>query len=94
MVMAVSVAWPCRHLRRAEAPARLNWVAIAAGFSMAIASGTVRAWRRARRQRRLPKAWRAIQRHVQEFNWLADSGLAFIESLVLYTLVIIFVKVV
>ena len=30
---------PCLPSRRAEEPARLNWVAITAGFSMAFASG-------------------------------------------------------
>ncbi len=75
-----------------EAASAVNWVAIAAGFSMAIASAicglaqgraTAAA---AEAMGRNPAARAGIQ-------FALILGLALIESLALYTLVIIFVKV-
>ncbi len=71
----------------------VNWVAITAGFSMAIASGGLRVGagpepqrRRLKRLGRNPAARPGIQ-------FALILGLALIESLALYTLVIIFAKV-
>lgn len=75
-----------------EAASGVNWVAIAAGFSMAIASaicglGQGKATAAAMEGlARNPAARAGIQLGL-------IIGLAFIESLALYTLVIIFVKV-
>jgi len=75
-----------------EASSAVNWVAIAAGFSMAIASaicglGQGKATAAAMEGlARNPAARPGIQLGL-------IIGLAFIESLALYTLVIIFVKV-
>jgi F-type H+-transporting ATPase subunit c len=75
-----------------EASNAVNWVAIAAGFSMAIASaicglGQGKATAAAMEGlARNPSARPGIQLGL-------IIGLAFIESLALYTLVIIFVKV-
>lgn len=78
----------------ATAPASsVNWVALTAGFAMAIASGLCalgqgRAVGSAvEGMARNPGATKAIQAAM-------ILGLAFIESLALFTLVIIFVKVV
>src|ERR1700675_789672 len=80
------------YARGGEAPGGVNWVAIAAGFSMAFASGicalaqgkaTASA---AESLARNPAARPGIQLAL-------ILGLALIESLALYTLVIIFVKV-
>lgn len=78
----------------AAAPATgVNWIAITAGFAMAIASGLCalgqgRAVGSAvEGMARNPGATKAIQAAM-------ILGLAFIESLALFTLVIIFVKVV
>jgi F-type H+-transporting ATPase subunit c len=75
-----------------EASSAVNWVAISAGFSMAIASaicglGQGKATAAAMEGlARNPAARAGIQLGL-------IIGLAFIESLALYTLVIIFVKV-
>ncbi|HCC59053.1 MAG TPA: ATPase [Solibacterales bacterium] len=78
----------------AAAPASsVNWIALTAGFAMAIASGLCalgqgRAVGSAvEGMARNPGATKAIQAAM-------ILGLAFIESLALFTLVIIFVKVV
>ena len=52
------------------------------------------AWARVGWVPRLAKPWPAILLRVQPFSWRLILGLAFIESLVLFTLVIIFAKVV
>ncbi|HXY09269.1 MAG TPA: ATP synthase F0 subunit C [Terriglobales bacterium] len=93
MAMAVlCFALPVLAQGGEAASAAVNWVAIAAGFSMAIASaicglGQGKATAAAMEGlARNPAARPGIQLGL-------IIGLAFIESLALYTLVIIFVKV-
>jgi F-type H+-transporting ATPase subunit c len=93
LFMALSVlSFAVPALAQGEAAGGVNWVAIAAGFSMAFASGicalaqgkaTASA---AESLARNPAARPGIQLAL-------ILGLALIESLALYTLVIIFVKV-
>ncbi len=77
----------------AAAPAGTNWVALTSGFSLAIAAGLAAlgqgrvAGSAAEAMARNPGARAGIQLAL-------ILGLAFIESLVLFTLVIVFVKVV
>ena len=75
-----------------EAGAATNWVAITSGFAIAIAAGLA-----AQGQGKVgAAACEAMARNpaARSFIQLAlILGLAFIESLVLFTLVIIFVKV-
>ena len=70
-----------------------NWVAITAGFAIAIASGLA-----AQGQGKVgAAACEAMARNPAARSFIQVAlilGLAFIESLVLFTLVIIFVKVV
>jgi F-type H+-transporting ATPase subunit c len=76
-----------------SAPAPTNWVPIASGFGMAIAAGLAALGQgrvggaACEAMARNPAARPAVQLAL-------ILGLAFIESLVLFTLVIIFVKVV
>ncbi len=77
----------------AAAAAGTNWVAIASGFSMAIAAGLA-----ALGQGRVAAAaCEALARNPSARAGIQLSmilGLAFVESLVLFTLVVVFAKVV
>ena len=75
-----------------EAASAVNWVAIAAGFSMAIASAICGL----AQGRATAAAAEALGRNPAAragIQFALILGLALIESLALYTLVIIFVKV-
>ncbi|HWF37284.1 MAG TPA: ATP synthase F0 subunit C [Candidatus Acidoferrales bacterium] len=93
-VIAVAVLAPAALAQGGAAPAEsaTNWVAIAAGFSMAIASagGAIGqgmcAGRACEGLARNPGAEAAIR-------FALILGLVFIESMALYTFAIIFVKV-
>ncbi len=85
-------ASPCLPSRKAAERARANWVAITAGFSMAIASADLRLGPRqghCRCYRGIGPQSCSAPRH----SVCSDSGLVLIESLALYTLAIIFLKV-
>ena len=75
-----------------EAASAVNWVAIAAGFSMAIASAVCGL----AQGKATASAAEALARNPAArpgIQFALILGLALIESLALYTLVIIFVKV-
>ena len=92
MVMAVLCFAVPAFAQGGEAASAVNWVAISAGFSMAIASGVCALAQgkataaAAEGLARNPAARPGIQLAL-------ILGLALIESLALYTLVIIFAKV-
>lgn len=92
MMMVSMFAMPA-FAQTGEAAHGTNWVAITAGFAIAIAAGLA-----AQGQGKVgAAACEAMARNpaARSFIQLAlILGLAFIESLVLFTLVIIFVKVV
>ena len=92
MMMFSILAVPAFAQTSGSAGPATNWVAITSGFAIAIAAGLV-----AQGQGKVgAAACEAMARNpaVRSFIQLAPIlGLAFIESLVLFTLVIIFVKV-
>ena len=92
MIMLSVLAVPAFAQTGAGAAGSTNWVAITSGFAIAIAAGLAAlgqgrvASAACEALGRNPAAWTGIQVAL-------ILGLAFIESLVLFTLVIIFVKV-
>jgi len=92
LVALLTIACPLFGQTPNNPTANGHWVAISAGFSMAIASGLCGLAQAkavaaaAEGAARNPAASSAIQ-------FFLILGLAFIESLALYTLVIVFVKV-
>jgi len=93
MMMFLLVAMPAFAQGGAGATGATNWVAITSGFAIAIASGLA-----AQGQgRTASSACEALGRNPAARAGIQVAlilGLAFIESLVLFALVIIFVKVV
>src|ERR1700687_2708097 len=93
MMMFSVLAVPAFAQTGAGAPGGTNWVAITSGFAIAIASGLA-----AQGQgRAAAAACEALGRHPAARGGIQGAlilGLAFIESLVLFALVIIFVKLV
>jgi F-type H+-transporting ATPase subunit c len=93
MMMASVMAVPAFAQGSAGAVAATNWVAITSGFAIALAAGLAGLGQ----GRAAAAACEAVARNpgarpgIMVFLII---GLAFIESLVLFTLVIIFVKVV
>ena len=93
MMMASVLAVPAFAQGGGVAPAGTNWVALTSGFALAIAAGLA-----ALGQSRVASAaCESLGRNPAARPGIQLAlilGLAFIESLVLFTLVIIFVKVV
>ncbi|MGA7568783.1 MAG: ATP synthase F0 subunit C [Terriglobales bacterium] len=93
MMMFLMVAMPAFAQSGAAAASPTNWVAITSGFAIAIAAGLA-----AQGQgRAASSACEALGRNPAARAGIQVAlilGLAFIESLVLFALVIIFVKVV
>jgi F-type H+-transporting ATPase subunit c len=93
MMMFLVVAMPAFAQTGASAAGSTNWIAITSGFAIAIASGLA-----AQGQGRVASAaCEALGRNPAARAGIQVAlilGLAFIESLVLFALVIIFVKVV
>jgi F-type H+-transporting ATPase subunit c len=92
MMMACFMAVPAFTQTGGGAASSTNWVAITSGFAIAIAAGLA-----AQGQgRAASSACEALGRNPAARAGIQVAlilGLAFIESLVLFTLVIIFVKV-
>jgi F-type H+-transporting ATPase subunit c len=92
MMMASILAVPAFAQTGSSSGSATNWVAITSGFAIAIASGLA-----AQGQGKVASAaCEALGRNPAARPGIQLSlilGLAFIESLVLFTLVIIFVKV-
>jgi F-type H+-transporting ATPase subunit c len=93
MMMASVMAVPAFAQGSAAAVAGTNWVAITSGFAIALAAGLAGLGQ----GRAAAAACEAVARNPASRPGIMVFliiGLAFIESLVLFTLVIIFVKVV
>ncbi|MBK9169811.1 MAG: ATP synthase F0 subunit C [Bryobacterales bacterium] len=93
MFLLALVLMACASPMMAQDGGGTNWVAISSGFSMAIAS----AFCALAQGRAVAAAAEATARNPSAFGSIRFAlllGLILIESLALYTLVIIFVKVV
>ncbi|MBI3682994.1 MAG: ATPase [Acidobacteria bacterium] len=76
----------------AFAGADANWIAVTSGFSMAIASGLC-ALGQGKATAAAAEAWARNPAAAAGIRFCLIFGLALIESLALYTLVILFLKV-
>jgi len=91
LLMASVMAVPAFAQGNGSAASTTNWVALTAGFAIALA----RDWQpraKAKWRRRRAKRWDAIRQHGQAFSWRCCWGWLY-RIAVLFTFVMIFLKV-